>query len=86
MLYSILGNIHLHSLSDYTVLQWDEVENWFFASGVLLLFAGFPAESAIALPLTLPTVPGCSVMILGDGSVFETENTPSTKLVLDASV
>lgn len=50
-------------------------------SEVLLVFTKLPAESTSVLTITLPAVPGQSVLTLDDSSAVVIENTLTTKLV-----
>lgn len=68
------------------VIQLAEVENWFSASGVLLVLARFPIESASVLTLTLRSGSGSSVLTFGDSSEFVNEDNPTTNFVLNGSV
>lgn len=67
-----------------TPVWWGE--NWSSASGVRLVFARLPVKSVSSLTLTLQTVPGSSVLTIGDCSNFLSEESQTIKLVPDDSV
>lgn len=84
-LYSILSIVHLYSLPDNTLLQWNEVRNGSSAFGVPLACARIQWNH-ICSHSTLPKAPGCSFLTLGDGFKFFTKDTLKTKRVPDEPV
>lgn len=79
-LHSLLDKVQLYRLLDYNVLQLDDVKHWSSLSGVPVLLAGLPVESASVFIATVPTVPGRSLLTLGDDSELVADETLTTKL------